>query len=221
MSAQDATNGPRERGHGAVNHRSPSTVYLVVRLVSLTLLLTMASPKNVWAQSVLTQEEALALAVPKATWQRHTAFLADDDLAAIAEQSSGVKVEQRVLSYYVASEDGRKTHVAYFEAHPVRTLSEVVMVVVTANGTVARVEILKFLEPPEYRAQAGWLAQFDGHDLDDDLSLKGDIVGMTGATLTARAVTGSVRRQLAVHAYLRPLADQGADEREEGGRDRE
>jgi len=189
----------------------------MLRLVSVTLLLTIATAKNVWAQSVITQEEAMALAVPNATWQRHTAFLADDDLAAIAEQSSGVKVEQRVLSYYVASEDGRKTHVAYFEAHPVRTLSEVVMVVVTAKGTVARVEILKFLEPPEYRASAGWLAQFDGHDLDDDLSLKGDIVGMTGATLTARAVTGAVRRQLAVHAYLRPLADQGADE-EEGDR---
>ena len=193
----------------------------MLRLASLTLLSITAFAENVRAQSVLTQEEALALAVPNATWERHTAFLADEDLAAIAEQSNGVKVEQRVLSYYVASEDGRKTHVAYFEAHPVRTLSEVVMVVVTANGTVGRVEILKFLEPPDYRAQAGWLAQFEGHDFDDGLSLKGDIVGMTGATLTARAVTGAVRRQLAVHAYLRPLADQGADEGEEGSGDRE
>lgn len=197
------------RGLGAAVHRPPSTVYPVLRLVSATLFLTMATAKIALAQSVLTQQEALALAVPGATWQRHTAYLADDDLVAIAEQSNGVKVEQRVHSYYVASEDGRKTHVAYFDAHPVRTLPEVVMVVVTAEGTVDRVEILKFSEPPEYRAPAGWLAQFDGHDIDDDLSLKGEIVGMTGATLTARAVTGAVQRQLAVHAYLRPLADQG------------
>jgi Na+-translocating ferredoxin:NAD+ oxidoreductase RnfG subunit len=180
----------------------------------MALIMLAAAPAIGRTQGVLTQEEALALAVPHATWQRHTAFLADEDLAAIAEQSDGVKVEQRVISYYVAVEDGRKTHVAYFEAHSVRTLSEVIMVVVTAKGTVGRVEILKFLEPPEYRARAGWLAQFDGHDLDDDLSLKGDIVGMTGATLTARAVTGAVRRQLAVHAYLQPLADEGADEGE-------
>ncbi len=186
----------------------------------MALILLAAAPAPGWAQGVLTQEEALALAVPNATWQRHTAYLTEEDLAAIAEQSNGVAVERPVISYYVAVQDGRKTHVAYFEAHPVRTLSEVVMVVVTAKGTVSHVEILKFLEPPEYRARAGWLAQFDGHDLDDDLSLKGDIVGMTGATLTARAVTGAVRRQLAVHAYLRPLADEGADEGDEGSGDR-
>ncbi len=170
--------------------------------MALVLLAAASAPGR--AQGVITQEEALALAAPNATWQRHTAYLADEDLAAIREQSNGVEVEQLVISYYVAHEDGRKTHVAYFDAHLVRTLSEVVMVVVTDSATVDRVEI--------YRAPDGWLAQFKGHDLDDDLSLKGDIVGMTGATLTARAVTGAVRRQLALHGYLQPLVDQGSGE---------
>jgi len=174
--------------------------------MALVLLAAATAPGR--AQGVITQEEALALAAPNATWQRHTAYLAEDDLAAIREQSNGVEVEQLVISYYVAHQEGRKTHVAYFDAHLVRTLSEVIMVVVTDSSTVDRVEVLRFSEPPDYRAPDGWLAQFEGHDLDDDLSLKGDIVGMTGATLTARAVTGAVRRMLAVHGYLRPLADQ-------------
>jgi Na+-translocating ferredoxin:NAD+ oxidoreductase RnfG subunit len=184
----------------------------VLRILSLTLFSITAPATALRAQGVITQQEALTLAAPHATWQRHTAYLADEDLAAIRIQSNGVEVEQLVISYYVAHEDGRKTHVAYFDAHLVRTLSEVVMVVVTDSGTVDRVEILRFSEPPDYRAPAGWLAQFEGHDLDDDLSLKGDIVGMTGATLTARAVTGAVRRLLAVHGYLQPLADQGLGE---------
>ena len=184
----------------------------MARALSFTLLSITASATAIRAQGVLTQQEALTLAAPHATWQRHTAYLADEDLAAIKEQSNGVEVEQRVIPYYVAHEDGRKTHVAYFDAHLVRTLSEVVMVVVTDSATVDRVEILRFSEPPDYRAPAGWLAQFKGHDLDDDLSLKGDIVGMTGATLTARAVTGAVRRQLALHGYLQPLVDQGSGE---------
>jgi Na+-translocating ferredoxin:NAD+ oxidoreductase RnfG subunit len=184
----------------------------VARFASVAILLFGAITGDAWTQSVLTQDEALALAAPQAAWERHTAFLADDDIAAISEQSNGVKIEQRVFSYYVALVDDQGTHVAYFEAHPVRTMPEVVMVVVTAQGTVDRVEILKFSEPPEYRAPAGWLAQFKGHDLDDDLSLKGDIVGMTGATLTARAVTDAVRRLLAVHAYLQPLTDAGSGE---------
>ena len=174
----------------------------------------MAFSQNVRAQGVITQQEALELAVPGANWQRHTAYLGDEDLAAIGRQSNGVEVEQRVIPYYVAHRDGRMTHVAYFDAHMVRTLPEVVMVVVAENGTVDRIEILKFSEPPEYRAPGGWLAQFEGHRLDEDLSLKGEIVGMTGATLTSRAVTGAVRRLLAVHGYLRPLADQGSGEGE-------
>jgi Na+-translocating ferredoxin:NAD+ oxidoreductase RnfG subunit len=184
----------------------------VPQILSLTLFSIGASATAVCAQGVITQQEALAMAAPGATWQRHTAYLTDEDLATIREQSNGVEVEQLVISYYVAHEDGRKTYVAYFDAHLVRTLSEVVMVVVTDSATVDRVEILRFSEPPDYRAPAGWLAQFKGHDLDDDLSLKGDIVGMTGATLTARAVTGAVRRQLALHGYLQPLVDQGSGE---------
>jgi len=185
---------------------------VVAQIVSVVLIVLVAIARNASAQSVLTQDEALALAAPHATWERHTAFLGDDDVAAIAEHSDGVEIEQRVFAYYVALVEDQKTHVAYFEAHPVRTLPEVVMVVVTAKGTVDRVEILKFSEPPDYRAPDSWLAQFKGHDFDDDLSLKGDIVGMTGATLTARAVTGAVRRLLAVHAYLHPLADQVSEE---------
>ncbi len=210
MSAECGVRSAEGRGRGT-RVRSQDCV---TRCGAMALMVLAVASTPGRAQGVLTQQEALALAAPHATWQRHTAYLADEDLAAIDQQSNGVEVEQRVISYYVAHQNGRATHVAYFEAHQVRTLPEVVMVVVAVDGTVDRVEILKFSEPPEYRAPVGWLAQFNGHALDDDLSLKGKIVGMTGATLTARAVTGSVRRLLAVHGYLLPLTDQGSSQGE-------
>jgi Na+-translocating ferredoxin:NAD+ oxidoreductase RnfG subunit len=165
------------------------------------------------AQVLLTQEEALELAFgADARMERRTAFLTDDQIERVRELVGGdAEVEQHVVSYYVAMRPGGTVPagVAYFDAHRVRTLPEVLMVAVDGEGRVSRIEVLKFSEPPDYLAPEGWLAQFDGRGLDDGLSLKGDIVTMTGATLTSKAVTGAVRRALALHRVLRPL-DAGA-----------
>jgi len=41
--------------------------------------------------------------------------------------------------------------------------------------------------------------------LDDDLSLQGDVIGMAGATLTARSMVEAARRVLALHAVVLPF----------------
>jgi uncharacterized protein with FMN-binding domain len=88
----------------------------------------------------------------------------------------------------------------------VRTLNEVLMFVVSPGGRITRVDILEFLEPPEYRASPRWLGQLLGRGLDDALSLKGSVVNLTGATLTSRAIARASRRVLAVHQVIAPLA---------------
>ena len=80
------------------------------------------------------------------------------------------------------------------------------MIVVTPEEKIERIEVLKFSEPPEYRATPPWIAQFQGRALDDDLSLKGAIRNMTGASLTCQAVTRAARRVLALHRVIRPFA---------------
>lgn len=154
----------------------------------------------------LTQDEALTLAFGSADVERRTAFL-DDGQIETARELAGppVRIEQAVLPYYVATDGGAPVGVAYFDAHRVRTLQEVLMVVVDPEGRVERVEIVSFREPPEYRAPEGWMEQFLGRTLDDDLSLRGGIAPMTGATLTANAVTAAVRRILALHRVIEPF----------------
>lgn len=156
----------------------------------------------------LTQDEALRLAFPPpARIERHTAFLSEERMAeARGLAGHDVPIEQRVVTYYTAARDGQALGAAYFDAHRVRSLTEVLMVVVSPEGRVRRVEILRFDEPPEYRAPAGWLDQFAGDSLGDRLSLKGDIATMAGATLTSHAVVRAVRRVLALHAVIRPSA---------------
>ena len=159
------------------------------------------------AQVRLTQEEALRLAFPAPhVVERRTAFLEERQLEEVRRLAGpGATAEQRVLTHYVGRRDGRPVGVAYFDAHRVRTLNEVLMVVVDTNDTVTDVRVLAFAEPLEYLASEGWLAQLEGKRLTDALSLKGDVVNMTGATLTSEAAVRAVRRVLAYHAVVRPF----------------
>ena len=54
------------------------------------------------------------------------------------------------------------------------------------SGSTPSVDLLDLVEP----------------ELDRDLALERGIHGITGATLTARAVTQAVRRTLAIHAAV-------------------
>lgn len=123
---------------------------------------------------------------------------------------SDVAVTQRVVTYYVGRGGDSLLGVAYFDAHRVRTLNEVLMIVVLPDGAIAHIEVLLFAEPPEYRPPRGWLQRIEGRTLTDELSLRGAIVNMSGATLTARAVVEASRRTLAYHQVIRPLAGGGS-----------
>ena len=115
------------------------------------------------------------------------------------------EIRLSVVTYYLATLNGAPTGVAYFDAHRVRTLPEVVMFVVGPDGRIKRSEVLRFSEPPEYKAPEKWRKQLEGKALEPDLSLKRGIVNLTGATLTAKALTDAARRVLALHAVIQPF----------------
>ncbi|KAB2956583.1 MAG: FMN-binding protein, partial [Thermoanaerobaculia bacterium] len=153
------------------------------------------------ARELVTVDEALALAFPGAAVERRTVFLTTGQRAR-AEQLAGAPPASAIVHPYEATRDGRRLGTAYFDTHLVRTLQETVMVVVDAQGQVARVEVLAFDEPPDYLPRAEWYRQFDGRALDAELDLRRAIRPVTGATLTARATADAVRRVLAVHLAL-------------------
>ncbi len=159
------------------------------------------------AAQTLTQDEALALAFPDAERiERRTAYLTAAQLArARALAGEGVSVESEIITHYVALRSGRPIGVAYFDAHRVRTMPEVLMVVVGTDHRIRRIEVLRFQEPPDYRPPQKWLERFQGRVLDGDLSLKGTVPNLTGATLTSGAVTGATRRLLALHSVIAPF----------------
>lgn len=177
----------------------------MVRSFGLIFLL-LAAPAVARGQAGLSQDQALRLAFPAPlAIERHTAFLADSDLIAVRALAPDVIIDQRVVSYYLARDPKNPVGVAYFDSHRVRSMQEVVMVVVGLDDRVSRVEILSFAEPPEYRASGAWLNQFKGKQLNDQLSLRSGIANLTGASLTSRALVQAVRRVLALHQRIHPF----------------
>lgn len=153
-------------------------------------------------QVLLTREEALALAFPECEVTAESLGLEKAELARV-EELAGTPHDRRLVRRHCGVDaEGKLVGTAYVDVHRVRTLRESLLVVVDPEGRVARIEILAFAEPKAYMARAKWLAQFVGRELNDDLSLKGEIRGIAGATLTARATTDAVRRVLAIHRVL-------------------
>lgn len=204
----------RPRSSGSSRGASPRTRAAVAgATAAFGLLASCVLPAEAAAQT-LTQDEALALAFPEADRvERRTAYLEEADLARAAELAGpDVEIESGIVTYYVAVRDGEPAGVAYFDAHRVRTLPEVLMIVVGTDDRIRRLEVVSFHEPPEYRPPDGWLRQLHDRPLDATLSLRGEIVGITGATLSANAVTAAARRVLALHEVIDPFGDPGGPE---------
>lgn len=156
------------------------------------------------ARVFMTQQQALASAFPGAKVTREVIYLTPEQIAA-AKKESGVDFEDRMIVRY-ASTGGY----AYFDTHRVRTMPETVMIVVTPDGRLDRIEILSFDEPPEYLPKERWMEQFEGRKLDDDLSLKRAIRPMGGASLSGRAITNASRKILALHRVIARQRAMGA-----------
>lgn len=126
-------------------------------------------------------------------------YLSEADVQAIAS-AAGTPWKSRLTSVYVGKKAGEIMGYAFIDTHKVRSLDETLMVVLGPQGAVQQVVVLAFHEPMEYLAHARWLMQFAGRHLDGSMSMRaGGVDGISGATLTARAVTASVRRVLALH----------------------
>lgn len=174
---------------------------VAARVFAIALVVALAAAGAVGAKVFLTVDEAVALAFPGCSVEPRTVYLTAAQLDR-ARDLAGVEVPSAMVRPYVARRDGTVVGAAYFDSHRVRTQPETLMVVVAADGTLERVEILVFREPEDYIPRDTWYAQFEGERLDAELTLKRGIRGVTGATLTARATTDAVRRVLALHRVI-------------------
>lgn len=184
------------------------------RLLLLILALGWALPAR-GGETFLTKDEALELAFEGCEVTRSTVTLSKEQKAAIAKLT-GQAFDKNLVYPYVATKKGKVVGTAWFDVHKVRTLRETLMIVVSPEGKIDRLELLAFGEPTEYIPRDKWYAQLDNKSLADPISLKKDIKPVTGATLTAKATTLAARRTLALHkVWLDSLEDDEEEKKPE------
>jgi hypothetical protein len=178
-------------------------------LLSLAVLLALGAG-GADATVFLAKDEALALAFPGAERIEERVVILTDAQKTEAERRARAPLESQLWTLHVGWKGSEVLGYAIIDSHLVRTLPEAFMVVIDPKGTLRRVDVLVFHEPPEYLPTVRWIDQFPGHGLDDDLKLGAGIQGITGATLSAQAMTAGVRRALALFTVLVPGAVDGA-----------
>jgi Na+-translocating ferredoxin:NAD+ oxidoreductase RnfG subunit len=168
----------------------------------------LALPPRAAAEAAVyaSREEALARAFPPpASVERKTYFLTETQREKASREAQS-KVESALVVAYIGRRGETLLGTAYFETHTVRTMPETLLVVVSPDGAVERVEVLAFAEPEDYLPRSSWLRLFEGRHLDADLSVGRGLAHVTGATLTTRAIASAVRRVLAVHGVVHAVA---------------
>ena len=154
------------------------------------------------AMVIYSKEEALEIAFPLAEEViAKSFFLTPGELAQVAEKAR-VKMDSKLVTFYVGYAEGIAQGYAFIETHIVRTFPETFLVVISPGGTVEKLVVLAFYEPPEYLPSDRWLKQFSDKRLSAEMRLRRGIHGIMGSTLTAQAATSGVRKVLALFELL-------------------
>jgi Na+-translocating ferredoxin:NAD+ oxidoreductase RnfG subunit len=154
------------------------------------------------ARVFYSRNQALELAFPDADRVESQTFVLDDEQARRIEELSRSPIDSKLVRVYTGVRDELVVGYAVIDVHNVRTLPEAFMVVLSPEGTVRSLRVLAFHEPLDYLPTGRWYQQFDEKTLAEPLRLGGDVHGVVGATLSARATTRGVRRVLAYYEVL-------------------
>jgi Na+-translocating ferredoxin:NAD+ oxidoreductase RnfG subunit len=138
--------------------------------------------------------------------QKKNAYLTGDQIKSINHELEYKMDEKSTLvTYYEYFEKEKLIGTAYIDTDIVRKETESLMIVISPEGQIRDIEVLSFHEPKDYIPPTVWKNQFKGKTSKELYRSKSNIVGITGATLTSKAVTKSVQKTLAIHHLLHPV----------------
>jgi len=135
------------------------------------------------------------------TVEKKSLVLTKEDVQKIQTQARS-KVDSKIVRYYKVTKDNTIIGNAILLKKKIRTKTAAVLYMVDNNSMVG-IEIINFKEPLEYKPNIGWQETFIGKTHEDTLMAGNDIPTISGATLSARAITNSARLALGiVHTKL-------------------
>jgi len=118
--------------------------------------------------------------------------------ASAIENEAKSKLKTKIYRLYSASINTDIVGYGLLLTRKVRTKDVAILYLFTSKKKMKSAEIIAFHEPIEYLPSQTWLNQFDDVNETKVLRVGRDITTITGATLSARAISDGARLALAI-----------------------
>jgi Na+-translocating ferredoxin:NAD+ oxidoreductase RnfG subunit len=166
-------------------------------IILLALSIAICASRPSLATVFYSKEEAFELAFGAgAGVETLPVFLTDEQINEV-EHTAKVKLESKLFTFYQGKNRDQIVGYAALESHTVRTQAETILIVLSPDGELIRVEMLAFHEPPEYQPPAHWFEKLYRRK-PAEFYLNQGVDGISGATLSSRAALDSVRKVMSI-----------------------
>lgn len=119
-------------------------------------------------------------------------------------KASMQKIETKLYRLYIAKNDVKTVGYGVLLNKKVRTKTAIALYLIGTDNKIKSIEIVAFNEPMEYLPTKTWLDGFDNKSAANTLRLNQDIPTVSGATLSARAITDGARIALSLIDIAKP-----------------
>ena len=165
-----------------------------MQLIFLTLLFTLA----LQAKMIISPFDVMeATFSNKSTVVKKNILLSKAKASAIENEAKS-KLKTKIYRLYSASINTDIVGYGLLLTRKVRTKDVAILYLFTSKKKMKSAEIIAFHEPIEYLPSQTWLNQFDDVNETKVLRVGRDITTITGATLSARAISDGARLALAI-----------------------
>ena len=118
--------------------------------------------------------------------------------AKVIQQEAKVKLDSKIIRLYLVKEADETIGYGVVLKKRIRTKNAAVLYMINSEKKIKAIEILSFSEPREYMPNKAWQSVFAGKSSDDMLIAGKDIPTISGATMSADALSKAARLVLAI-----------------------
>ena len=183
------------------------------RVAAIAVLFILLPAAVALAFTLLTQEEALKEVFwDGAVIEKETKELTGDTLARILERLGGSLVytqegsesaaveTQHKIDFFFAKKDGERKGVAIIDVEPGKWGPVEIITAMTTDAAVKNVRVMSYQEQRgQPIARSSFLNQYRGKTSRSPLTVGKDIVAISGATISSRAATFTVKKAIVVY----------------------
>ena len=154
------------------------------------------------AQVLISPQESMKMAFGEDITLTKKNILLKKTQAEKIQESAKVKLSTKIYRILSASRDSKIIGYGILINQKVRSKNAVIMYHILNDSTLNSIEIIAFNEPLEYIPSKNWNEQFNKTKTDKMLRLSRDIPTISGATLSARAITDASRIAFGIYNEL-------------------